>query len=389
MSSCTANYPQGEAPQGGSGLTLRADATGPVVVIGGMVLDVQGVPAPGRPLAAGTTVPGTIRHAAGGVGRNIAECVAALTGGKAPPPLLISAVGDDPAGHFLRNHLRSLGMPDRGIRHSALSTPCVAVVFDETGEVGAAVADVAALEAPGEAEAHRAWIRSFTSDIAAAALVVVDANLDEATIGAVAEMASSAGVPVWFEPVSVAKAARAAGCLRHLAIVSPNQAELRAMALAAGFPELHGAGAEGKAGETGREFEAQLHALAPYAGWLLGRGVGAVVLTLGAAGAAVLTAAPGVGVEAHLVAALPARVVSLTGAGDSLVAGCVAAMALGGGAVSLLAALVTGMAAAKMAVESELNVATELRDGAAVAALTKNAGGRKLLLPLPATPRHS
>lgn len=41
--------------------------------------------------------------------------------------------------------------------------------------------------------------------------------------------------------MSVAKAARAAGCLRHLAIVSPNQAELRAMALAAGFPELHGA----------------------------------------------------------------------------------------------------------------------------------------------------
>jgi hypothetical protein len=93
----------------------------------------------------------------------------------------------------------------------------------------------AVLQAPEEAAAHAAWIRKFEGDISAAPLVLVDANLDAASVALVAEMASGAGVPVWFEPVSVTKAVRGACCLRHLAIVSPNQAELRAMSLAAGY----------------------------------------------------------------------------------------------------------------------------------------------------------
>jgi sugar/nucleoside kinase (ribokinase family) len=77
-----------------------------------MVLDVQGAPAAGVPLSRGTTVPGSVRHAAGGVGRNIAECITALTRDTpSPAPLLISTVGDDPAGQFLTNHLRFVNLP--------------------------------------------------------------------------------------------------------------------------------------------------------------------------------------------------------------------------------------------------------------------------------------
>ena len=55
-------------------------------------------------------------------------------------------------------------------------------------------------------------------------------------------MAAEARTPLWFEPVSVAKAARGAGVLHKLRYTSPNQDELVAMADAAraarGLPPL-------------------------------------------------------------------------------------------------------------------------------------------------------
>ncbi len=42
-------------------------------------------------------------------------------------------------------------------------------------------------------------------------------------------MAAAAGVPVWFEPVSAPKAARAAGTLHLLDYISPNAVELIAI----------------------------------------------------------------------------------------------------------------------------------------------------------------
>jgi sugar/nucleoside kinase (ribokinase family) len=42
--------------------------------------------------------------------------------------------------------------------------------------------------------------------------------------------AAAAGVPIWFEPVSVPKAARAAAVVASLTFVSPNEKELAAMA---------------------------------------------------------------------------------------------------------------------------------------------------------------
>lgn len=81
------------------------------VVVGGMVMDVMAIPR-GKVVGGqrGTTVPGSVRQAPGGVGRNIAQCIAALGEGWARQPLLISVVGRDPAGDALLGHLRYWGV---------------------------------------------------------------------------------------------------------------------------------------------------------------------------------------------------------------------------------------------------------------------------------------
>ena len=86
----------------------ESDHAGNPIVVGGMVLDVLALPDEKSAIAAGTTVPGKIKQAPGGVGRNIAQCIAALASGPSsrPPPLLISVVGRDPAGDALVGHLR-------------------------------------------------------------------------------------------------------------------------------------------------------------------------------------------------------------------------------------------------------------------------------------------
>ncbi|XP_041995275.1 pseudouridine kinase-like isoform X2 [Salvia splendens] len=74
------------------------------VVIGGMVLDVNATPAAAT--NRGTTAPGKIRYALGGVARNIAECMSKL-GAK---PYMISAVGFDLAGNMLLEPWRAAGL---------------------------------------------------------------------------------------------------------------------------------------------------------------------------------------------------------------------------------------------------------------------------------------
>jgi hypothetical protein len=129
-------------------------------------------------------------------------------------------------------------------------------------------------------------------------------------------MAAESRTPLWFEPVSVAKAARSAGVLRLLHYTSPNQDELVAMADAcraarslppllappclpvgarvgdgAGTAAQQGAvyGAEGGiccTAEVGAEARAHVERLVRHLCAVLACGTRNVVLTLGRLGAA-------------------------------------------------------------------------------------------------------
>lgn len=72
------------------------------------------------------------------------------------------------------------------------------------GEVAASVADVAA----PATELTPAVIQHHAADIAAAQLLILDANLQQETLQAAVRLAAAAGVPVLFEPVSLPKARR-------------------------------------------------------------------------------------------------------------------------------------------------------------------------------------
>eukprot|EP00854_Cymbomonas_tetramitiformis_P001951 gene1951-2634_t len=103
----------------------------PPVVIGAMIMDMMGRPKDGYAIQEGASVPGKVVQAPGGVARNVAQTLAALLATSCRP-LLISAVGRDPAG------IR---------RCDDLSTPLIAATFHASGDLAHCVADVQAVRA--------------------------------------------------------------------------------------------------------------------------------------------------------------------------------------------------------------------------------------------------
>ncbi|KAL3133069.1 hypothetical protein ABBQ38_006972 [Trebouxia sp. C0009 RCD-2024] len=323
------------------------------VLIGGMNLDVQAVPAASYATQPGGTVPGQITLTSGGVARNIAQCLGALTK-QQQSPMLISIVGMDSAGDLLLSHWQSLHLPCNGIlRKAGVATSMTAYIFNQAGEVAASVADVRTVEE----HLRSTDLQQFHVHIQQAGILVLDANLSPEAIQAACGVAHAAHVPIWFEPVSVAKAARATAVLSCLTYTSPNAQEL--IAMAAAINSVHNTQAADKlqldlAAGSHESAAAQLHLLAPFVLSVLKAGVKHVILTLGSAGAALCTL-PSCGTRVtvqHLPAA-PAQVVNTNGAGDCLVAGCLACLLQGSSAVSSLA---FGMVVAKEALESRSNL---------------------------------
>jgi len=128
-----------------------------------------------------------------------------------------------------------------------------------------------------------------------AALVVLDGNLARPQAEQVLATARRAGVPVAFEPVSVAKAGRLRDLVAGLFLVTPNTDELTALT---GHVDWH-------------RGVADLHA----------RGVEHVWVRQGSRGSSMCS----VGTEPVHLPAVPTTVVDVTGAGDSALAAWVAA----------------------------------------------------------------
>lgn len=165
-------------------------------------------------------MPGETKVGHGGVARNVAEVVARL-GGTAQ---LLSAVGDDNAGEQLTDAARRLGVEvDLLARVRGGRTATFTALLDGTGELIGAVADMGIFE-----EVRPGNIEAAAGALARSDLVVCDANLQAATLEQVLARCVAASVPAWFEPVSVAKAARGRST-RPWHLVSPNWDELLAL----------------------------------------------------------------------------------------------------------------------------------------------------------------
>ncbi|KAK9108811.1 hypothetical protein Sjap_016871 [Stephania japonica] len=363
------------------------------VVIGGMVLDIHATPA--MATHRGSTTPGKVHYVHGGVARNVAECMSKL----GTKPFMISVIGVDMAGNLLLEHWKSAGLVTEGIRRCQdVGTPTVINMFDFNGEVVAGVASTEAIEIFLNPE----WVRRFRCNICSSPAVMVDANLSPSALLSSCQIAAEFGIPVWFEPVSVAKSRRLASIAKYVTFTSPNEDELVSMAnaLSAGnvFSPVQ------RVDDAGRRLpiESLFRMLKPAITLLLEKGVKIIIVTLGADGVFIcckdgpgfikdhlkntksnssgrqlyeivtLYCAPDKfdgavdfkrGVP-HLFAVhfsvLPASVVKLTGAGDCLVGGTLSSLCAG---LDLMQSIAVGMAAAKTAVEGSTNVPSEFNLG--------------------------
>jgi pseudouridine kinase len=246
----------------------------------------------------------------GGVATNVARVLARL----GESVVVCSAVGDDPAGTSLIDHLRAEGIDTAGVaRLPDAATARYTAVVGPDGSLFVGLADAAVYDALGDEWAVAAVRAAQSCDI-----WMLDTNLPAGVLAAI--IAAAGDRTVAADPVSVPKAGRLDGVLGSLSVVFPDGAELQALT----------GSSDPSAGATA------LHARGP-----------TVVASLGADG---LVVAGGDGVERR--PALPVeRVADETGAGDALVGGYLHGVIAGDDDPVLW-----GLAAAALAVSQEGSV---------------------------------
>ncbi|KAI8332451.1 Ribokinase-like protein, partial [Chlamydoabsidia padenii] len=195
-----------------------------LLVIGGAALDITATATKrGIPTLLHTSTPGSVRHALGGVGRNV--CEAAMRVGASC--MLLSATGDDVAGSTLRHSMTGLGMGTSLIDTLPSQSTAVYNAFHDTdGQLVAAVADMAIFDHLDLSKLHDVFTRYKPS------LVCMDGNITAKAMEIVASTCQTFGVPAFFEPTSIPKSLKifqGATQIGSIQYTSPNQYELEAM----------------------------------------------------------------------------------------------------------------------------------------------------------------
>ncbi|XP_078466773.1 uncharacterized protein LOC144730092 [Lampetra planeri] len=337
---CKLSEKQHGAPSGQSTLRALSEKQEKMelrpVVIGGCNVDFVARIKSSNIQFGGQTNYGSVRQSFGGVGRNLADGLARL----GTNPLFISAVGEDALARTLISNISH--MDTSGIaRVAGASTATYCAVLDHAGELTVGIGDM---------DVHRRithdYVQGFEQQIGSACIVCVDGNLPVSTIDYVCGVGKEHGVPVWFEPTDIDKAKKPflSGSWRGLSVTSPNLAELLAMNSALGLATPDG--------PPPKDTSAAV-ALARSLCRPLLRHLALVLVTMGRHGV-LLASRPGVATPPLLQGALGATaeedgprggqvavmrcvhypalpvcagdILSVSGAGDSLVAGVIAGL---------------------------------------------------------------
>jgi len=256
---------------------------GPIVVVGSLNMDL--VMRIARVPEAGETLAGhDFRSLPGGKGANQAVACARL-GGKV---VMIGQVGADPHGGSLRQGLEADGIDIGLVRQTSVAETGVAMILvEDSGQNRILLAPGAnGALVPADIEAAAGTIRG-------AALLITQLEVPMPVVARAIETAHLAGVPVLLNPAPAA--ALPEQLLAMVDILVPNETEA---ALLCGMPVSDVPGA----------FEA--------ARWFRQRGVGCVLVTLGARGVVAVDADG----ERHFPA-FEVQAVDTTAAGDSFIGG--------------------------------------------------------------------
>ena len=237
-------------------------------------------------LIPGTSNPANVTRTPGGVACNVARSLVRL----GVPVSLVSVIGDDDVGHRLlgRAALEGVGV-DEVVVLPGLATAGYTAVLEKSGSLAFGIADMAIYESFGADIIERA-LRHHRG-----AIWFVDANPGADALEAMGAVDDDLAL----DPVSIAKARRLLPLLAKAAVAFPDAGEAEA---------LTGIADPGTAAKE-----------------LVAAGVGVAVVTLGLDGVVVADATG----ERTRPAIAPKTVRDVTGAGDALIAGYLAAWSRG------------------------------------------------------------
>lgn len=240
-----------------------------------MVVRVPALPQPGQ-----TVSGGEFQVFGGGKGAN--QAIAARRAGS--DVRFIAAVGDDDFGNAAIGALAAEGIDTTGIQIIADTSSGIAMIFvSEAGENCIAVAPGANARLSPELLLGR----ESAFDNADLLLIQLETPID--TVTAAVRLATNSALPVILNPAPAMPLPDSS--LQHLFCITPNESEAEAL--------------------TGIEVSDEASAIAA-ADALLQRGVGNVVITLGARGALLRNAD-----QTHFQSAQAVEVVDTTAAGDT------------------------------------------------------------------------
>ena len=181
-----------------------------ITVVGGINIDIEG--SPFEKLKYHDSNPGRNNLAFGGVGRNIAENAARLGGDVA----MVSVIGDDQMGKAAKMELEDLGVDTSCIRTlQGRNSAMYLSILDDRKDMELALCDMDIIEA-----ITPAFLEDYRDFIAGSGIIALDGNLSEELLCCCVEMFR--GIPVFFDPVSSAKAVKARNCLGGFDSIKPN-----------------------------------------------------------------------------------------------------------------------------------------------------------------------
>ncbi|XP_045489288.1 pseudouridine-metabolizing bifunctional protein C1861.05 [Pieris rapae] len=156
----------------------------------------------------------------GGVGRNIAEALWKLSGGRAK---LLTAVGDDADGHFL--HSIAPGLILDGCFTKESSTATYAAIFDKKGECAIGLGDM-------EVHSHITpeLVNKHIEILKKAPLIVIDGNIPQNTMDHVLDLSQKYQKKVFFEPTDRRKSIKPFLNHQNITFATPNLLELKEIA---------------------------------------------------------------------------------------------------------------------------------------------------------------
>lgn len=268
----------------------------PVICIGAMLWDT--IAQASRPMQKGHDIAGRIADSPGGVAYNIAHALTRLN----LTPLILSAVGTDVAGEGLITCARAEGINcDHLLRSTSYPTDRYMAIEDENGLV-AAIADAHSLEAQGTSILTPLYNGALgRRDAPFTGRIVIDGNLSNATLSHMAQDPVIGAARLALVPASPGKAKRLRPFLGHgSAVFYTNLREAEII--------------------LGREFESSAAA----AEQLASHGIKGALVSDGANAASYASAGQ---LITHMPP--PLKPMRITGAGDNLLAGHLAAQIIG------------------------------------------------------------